>query len=211
MTDYLPPTQRGRQRANDLLNCAIDTFIEFGYSRTSLDRIIAQVGGSRSTIYQVYGNKQGLFKSALQNLADEIYQSYMKDYRHGRSLETEFEVFGRIYLKGMLSERAVGATRLIIAETPQMPEIGVWFYREGIAKTYEGFAKVLENHLDAPLADLEDAAAHYIEMLRGPLFMKALCQPNFKPTDDDIEAESKRAADIMCTWLKAKWSMREEA
>ena len=92
-----------------------------------------------------------------------------------------------------------------------MQESGVWFYREGIAKTYEGFAKVLENHLDAPLADLEDAAAHYIEMLRGPLFMKALCQPDFKPTDDDIEAESKRAADIMCTWLKAKWSMREEA
>lgn len=208
-TDHLPRTERGRQRAEELLNQAIDIFIELGYERTSLDRIISRAGGSRSTIYQVYGNKEGLFVAALQMMADEIYQSYMADYRHGRTLEEDFAAFGRIYLSGMLNPRAVGACRLIFAETPRLTEIGAWFYREGIAKSYTGFAKVLENHLDAPLPELEDAAKRYIEMLRGPLFMKALCHPGTVFSQQALDEESRRAADIICTWLRARWPERK--
>ena len=65
MTDRLPKTPRGRNRAVELLRCAIDVFIEYGYEGASLSRIIERSGGSRTVIYQVYGNKEGLFLAAL--------------------------------------------------------------------------------------------------------------------------------------------------
>ena len=68
-------TARGRERMKELLSCAIDTFIENGYERTSIDKIIRRSGGSRSTVYQCYGSKEGLFIAALQMMADDVYAS----------------------------------------------------------------------------------------------------------------------------------------
>ena len=199
-------TARGRERMKELLSCAIDTFIENGYERTSLDKIIRRSGGSRSTVYQCYGSKEGLFIAALQMMADDVYSAYMADYRHGRTLREEFLTFGRIYLKGMLTPRAVGASRLIFAETVKLRDIGEWFHREGVAKSYVCFAKVLENHIDAPLDELTDAAARYIEMLKGPLYLRALCLPDFTPTDEEITREAELSADIMCAWLEKTYA-----
>ena len=42
---------RGRNRAVELLRCAIDVFIEYGYEGASLSRIIERSGGSRTVIY----------------------------------------------------------------------------------------------------------------------------------------------------------------
>ena len=101
MTDRLPKTPRGRNRAVELLRCAIDVFIEYGYEGASLSRIIERSGGSRTVIYQVYGNKEGLFLAALGMMADDVYQAYVSNYHPGRSLREEFEAFGRIFLTGM--------------------------------------------------------------------------------------------------------------
>ena len=136
MTDRLPKTPRGRNRAVELLRCAIDVFIEYGYEGASLSRIIERSGGSRTVIYQVYGNKEGLFLAALGMMADDVYQAYVSNYHPGRSLREEFEAFGRIFLTGMFTERAVGACRLVFAQSFARRDIGEFFYREGVKKSY---------------------------------------------------------------------------
>ena len=182
MTDRLPKTPRGRNRAVELLRCAIDVFIEYGYEGASLSRIIERSGGSRTVIYQVYGNKEGLFLAALGMMADDVYQAYVSNYHPGRSLREEFEAFGRIFLTGMFTERAVGACRLVFAQSFARRDIGEFFYREGVKKSYQCFARVLQNHVDAPIEELEEAAARFIEMLRGPLLMRILCTPETQVT-----------------------------
>lgn len=205
MTETTPKTPKGRERQQGVLACAIDTFIELGYERASLGKIIEKAGGSRSTVYQCYGNKAGLFKAALQMLADDIYGAYMADYRPGRTLQDEFFAFGTILLKQLLSERAVGAMRLIISESPQMPEIGEWFFNEGIAKSHHGFAKVLENHIAAPMTELEPIASHYVEMLKGRLLMQALCLPSNAVDDAQINREVEYTTEWMLVFLRAKF------
>ncbi len=205
MTDRLPKTPRGRNRAVELLRCAIDVFIEYGYEGASLSRIIERSGGSRTVIYQVYGNKEGLFLAALGMMADDVYQAYVSDYHPGRSLREEFEAFGRIFLTGMFTERAVGACRLVFAQSFARRDIGEFFYREGVKKSYQCFARVLQNHVDAPIEELEEAAARFIEMLRGPLLMRILCTPETQVTPEEIEEAAVRSADIMTVWMNERW------
>ena len=45
-------------------------------------------------------------------------------YHPGRSLREEFEAFGRIFLTGMFTERAVGACRLVFAQSFARRDIG---------------------------------------------------------------------------------------
>lgn len=205
MTDKLPKTSRGRQRADELLRCAIDVFIECGYDGASLSKIIERSGGSRTVVYQVYGNKEGLFLAALKMMADDVYQAYVSDYHPGRTLREEFEAFGRIFLAGMFTERAVGACRLVFAQSLSRRDIGEFFYREGVQKSYQCFARVLQNHVDAPLGELEAVAARYIEMLRGPLLMRILCTPDTLVTPQEIEEAAVRSADVMTAWMNTRW------
>ena len=130
----------------------------------------------------------------------------MSNYHPGRSLREEFEAFGRIFLTGMFTERAVGACRLVFAQSFARRDIGEFFYREGVKKSYQCFARVLQNHVDAPIEELEEAAARFIEMLRGPLLMRILCTPETQVTPEEIEEAAVRSADIMTVWMNERWA-----
>lgn len=68
-----PKTKRGEDRQKKLLNTAIKVFLEHGYEGASLEKIILDAGGSRSTIYSLYGSKKGLFLACLKSLVEEVY------------------------------------------------------------------------------------------------------------------------------------------
>lgn len=202
-------TEKGRERLRGVLTAAIDVFIECGYERASLSKIIERSGGSRSTVYSSFGSKEGLFTAALGMMAGDIYNAYVASYRHGRTIKEDLLSFATIFLKAMLSPRSLGAVRLIYSETVHLPQIGEWFWREGLAAGYEGLAKVLENHVDAPMDELRESAAHFIELLRGPLYHKALCIPAMKITDEAVAHEAVYCTEFFLAYLEKRGGLRD--
>lgn len=194
-------TEKGRERTRLLLAHAIDTFIELGYEGTSLEKIIRKAGGSRSTVYQCFGNKEGLFIAALEMMADDLYNACISEYRHGRTLKQDLVIFGNTFLTSISNPRAVGALRLIYTQAPMMPQLGKWFYEGAIEESYKALAKVLENHIDAPMENLTETASLFIELLKGRLFHKALCLPQFTPTPEEIMDEVKNCVEMLEAYI----------
>jgi TetR/AcrR family transcriptional repressor of nem operon len=65
----------GRQKQFDdatVVRAARDVFWQRGYASTSLADLEAATGLSRSSMYQTYGSKRGLFDRALRNYLDEV-------------------------------------------------------------------------------------------------------------------------------------------
>lgn len=65
----------GRRRQFDdltVVRAARDVFWERGYASTSLADLETATGLSRSSLYQAYGSKQGLFDRAVHSYCDEI-------------------------------------------------------------------------------------------------------------------------------------------
>jgi TetR/AcrR family transcriptional repressor of nem operon len=65
----------GRQKQFDdttVVRAARDVFWQRGYASTSLADLEAATGLSRSSMYQTYGSKRGLFDRALRNYLDEL-------------------------------------------------------------------------------------------------------------------------------------------
>lgn len=56
-----PQTRRGIERRLALLLSATELFLEKGYDAVSLDDIVNHAGGSKTSIYKYFGNKDGLF------------------------------------------------------------------------------------------------------------------------------------------------------
>lgn len=60
-----PQTRRGIERRLALLLSATELFLEKGYDAVSLDDIVNHAGGSKTSIYKYFGNKDGLLQSAI--------------------------------------------------------------------------------------------------------------------------------------------------
>jgi TetR/AcrR family transcriptional regulator, transcriptional repressor for nem operon len=68
-------TQVGRHKQFDdttVVRAARDVFWQRGYASTSLADLEAGTGLSRSSLYQAYGSKRGLFDHALRNYLEEL-------------------------------------------------------------------------------------------------------------------------------------------
>lgn len=200
--DNFPKTQRGKERQKKLLETAIRVFLKNGYERASLDKIILEAGGSRSTIYKLYGSKKGLFLACLNSLVEEIYSAYAEHYDESRSWEEELIIFGTVFLKSILDDRAINTSRLIFSQAAKEPDIGNWYYKEGAQLSYLCFAKVLENKLPIPLEELLPIAQHFIEMLKSDLYMKRLCAINVDVTDATIAKEVSICCAIISCYIR---------
>ena len=69
-----PISQRGQKRQQAILEAATNTFLQHGYEGTTLDMIISQAGGSRRSLYDYFGDKQGLFSAVIRFHADKLVE-----------------------------------------------------------------------------------------------------------------------------------------
>lgn len=203
-----PLTRRGLERSRKLLATAIDIFSEHGYEATTLSDIIDRAGGSRSLIYHCYGNKEGLFRASLQMMVDDIYTAYVSEGRKGKTLKDELLTFGTIFLGRLVTPRAVGMLRLVYSEVPRCEGLGEWYWREGVVRSYECFARVLSHYIVTDEENLLELARLYIEYLRSGLPTKLLILPNERPTDDEVHAEVAECAERFTLYVESRFAVK---
>jgi AcrR family transcriptional regulator len=72
----------GRPKAFDeeaTLSTAMRTFWRFGYSRTTLDDLVAEMGINRPSLYATYGDKAQLFRLCLDRYAATITEERLRE------------------------------------------------------------------------------------------------------------------------------------
>ena len=93
----IPAKRRGRPRAYDpdvALAKATETFWSQGYAGASLDDLSAATGMNRPSLYGAFGDKQTLFKTALDAYMDRSRAAMVEAFRGGGTLR---ETLTRIY------------------------------------------------------------------------------------------------------------------
>lgn len=69
----MPRTKKLETRKQDILQAAFECFVQFGYSKTSLDLIAQKTGISRPLIYQHFKDKEDLFTCMIEERFTERY------------------------------------------------------------------------------------------------------------------------------------------
>src|SRR5215469_11490243 len=84
-------------RRDAVLVAARDLFWERGYEATSIADLEQRTGLNRSSIYQEFGNKRGLFEAALTCYADQVISTLFADVRDdGAGLDAVVGLFARL-------------------------------------------------------------------------------------------------------------------
>lgn len=155
----------------ELLDKALEIFLEKGFERTSIDAITAAAGVAKRTVYLRYEDKTALFKAALERAIEE----WIVPIEVLRAAETDdFEEtllrIGRILVANVMSPKGLQLLRITNAEATRMPEIGVFTHRNGTERTLLYLADLMRRHAreaDEDLADADEAAIAFMNLVVG--------------------------------------------
>ncbi|MCW5732057.1 MAG: TetR/AcrR family transcriptional regulator [Alphaproteobacteria bacterium] len=190
-------------RRQAILVAAAKLFLEKGYGATSLSDVVACSGGSLSTLYDMFGNKAGLFKELVTGRCREITGALAEAEADGKDVRRALTEQAHRLFDLVLSPDAVAVIRLIIAEGQQFPELAELFYASG---PDSGRARVAE-YLSArarrgelAIEDPDRAARCFCSLVLGDFQMRAACGLAVRLDDQE---KARHIAAAVDTFLKA--------
>jgi TetR/AcrR family transcriptional regulator, mexJK operon transcriptional repressor len=161
-----PQSARGRARLAKILDAATELFLKVGYEHASIDAILVQSGGSKSTLYAYFPTKEDLFRSVIDSVVDNNDVGAALDVSsNARVVLMEFAVSRQ---RVVLSPRHRAVIGLVIAERERFPDLAQIYFQRGPAKS----GRLLATYLDAlkhreilAIDNAEEAAEFFVGML----------------------------------------------
>jgi TetR/AcrR family transcriptional repressor of mexJK operon len=161
-----PQSARGRARLAKILDAATELFLKIGYEQTSIDAILLQSGGSKSTLYAYFPTKEDLFRSVIDSVvANSELGTSLDISANARSVLTEFAVSR---LRVVLSPRHRAVVGLVIAERGRFPDLAQIYWERGPQRSGRHlvtYMEALRNREILGIDDAEEAAEFFIGML----------------------------------------------
>ena len=163
-----PSAEVSARRNEELLDHALDLFLENGFEATTIEAISGAIGMSRRTIYARYGDKDTLFRAALQRAIDEWIVP-VDELRAAESASLEETLFGvaRLWLANMRRPSGWRLVRIAYTEAFTRPDVARYLRAQMGAATIGYVIDLLRRRLrdGAPVPDAEDAAAAFMILM----------------------------------------------
>ena len=171
------PTPRER-RHGAILDAAEALFIEQGYERTSLAEIVRRSGGSLATLYELFGNKQGLLHAIAIRWRDETMLERMERAQEGA--QTNIDILMDYVSRECdfrRSPRSIPLIRMLVSECLRDRDFALQTYRDLHIPAIEELSALFADWTAAGQAEIDDpeAAAHlFMSILAGDSLLSAL-------------------------------------
>jgi AcrR family transcriptional regulator len=147
-TDTAPPNSRREKRRRAILDAAAKLFFENGYERTTLSDVLALSGGSRSTLADLFGGKEGLFIEVLRETSGHVQGIFDALDTNDAPIEVALKDFARQFIEAIFQPSTIVTTRILAAEAARFPEIAEAFFRMGPDMGDRKLAAFLQRSVD---------------------------------------------------------------
>ena len=142
--------RRKEARPGELLDAALDLFVEKGYAATRVEEVAARAGVSKGTLFLYFPSK------------DELFKAVVRENISGRLAEwnDEFETFAgttsemlgycmNVWWDRVGATRASGITKLMMSEAQNFPELATFYQYEVIRPGQTLIRRILQRGVDS--------------------------------------------------------------
>ena len=125
----LAPTPTARQRRKDarpseLLDAALELFVEKGFAATRAEEVAQRAGVSKGTLYLYYPSKEDLFKAVIaQSLTSRIEETAQQVQAYDGPMGTLLEDMLVRWWQQVYASPASGTFKIVVSEVRNFPEI----------------------------------------------------------------------------------------
>jgi|TARA_B100000749_G_C18267699_1_gene399025 AcrR family transcriptional regulator len=190
---------RTLKRREAMIEAARELFCEHGLAGTTLEMITAEAGGSRRTIYELFGNKDGVFEAVIRDCTGRV-TSIMADLELSQlPLRQALIHFGETLMTLLTTPDTIRYMRLFLSEVPRFPHLGKVFYESGLMTGRRIITSFFERQMaegNFPKNDPKQAAVFFTSLLKADYDFRQMTYVGWEPQAKDLHAHVIAAVDM---------------
>lgn len=175
-------------KRQSILDGATRMFLAHGYRNTSMEKIAQAAPVSKATLYNHFDSKSTLLSAVIAELCESLLQTMSQATIDSEAIENNLARIATSAVELMYAEDALAIYRLIIAESPDFPELGQLFYQSGpqrVLTQLEDYFRRLNDQGRCRIDDPVFAADAFFSMLKGDLHVRCLLSKDVRPSAGD--------------------------
>lgn len=196
-----PSAELRRER---FVDAAREAFFSSGYGATTMSRIAAAVGGSKTTLWTYFPSKEDLFAAVCDDLIERYGCAVTVQIDESAPLAQQLRCFGHALLETIFSPPMLSLQRLVIGEAGRFPELARLFFERGPACGKARLAALLQaamHRQEIAMGDPVLAASQFVGLLQARswhrllLHLDAVCPPEKRAEEVEVAVSA-----FLCCW-----------
>jgi len=188
-----------------ILDAAVSLFLSNGYDQVSLDHIAKQAKVSSATLYKHFPSKAKLFGGIMSRLWENEPETATPLPQPG-SPENGLLEIGLDYAKLLNQPQTVALFRVVIAEVPRFPELGIELYERGKKPYLDRLNSYLQSEVGCRTLEIDDiplSGRQFLGMVNDIIFWPQLLIPSEPMSDENVRLTVKSAVDVFLSRYRA--------
>ena len=131
----VPKRERRKEaRPGELLEAALELFVEKGFAATRVEQVAARAGVSKGTLFLYYPTKEDLFKAVVRECISQHVNQGLRELAQfpGSTADLLREFFNR-WWTAYGNTPASGLSKLMMSEATNFPELARFYQDEVVA------------------------------------------------------------------------------
>jgi len=137
--------RRKEARPGELLDSALDLFVEKGFSATRVEEVAARAGVSKGTLFLYFQSKEDLFKAVVRENIANKFPTWQEEFLTFEGSSADMLRYAMTsWWERIGKTRASGITKLVMSEAQNFPEIAEFYQDEVIKPGNTMIRRILE-------------------------------------------------------------------
>lgn len=184
--------RRKDARPGELLEAALDLFVDRGFAATRLEDVAQRAGVSKGTLYLYYANKEELLKAVVRANLIPLIDAFAGEIRRSEApCAEQLRLFFRKWWETVGATRYAGIAKLVVAESGNFPELARFFQQEVILPVLVALGSIVRRGISLGEFREIDVEAS-VPLWMSPLVLRAIWEHSIAPCcppDFDIPIE----------------------
>ena len=205
--------RRKEARPGELLDAALDLFVEKGFAATRSEEVAARAGVSKGTLFLYFPSKEELFKAVVRANLSGRFTEWQDEFEAFEGSTADMVRYCmKVWWERIGATRASGITKLMISEARNFPELAAFYQQEVIRPGTELVRRILKRGVERGEfrdIDIEYSVFGIVAPMIFLIMMKhslGACVPQDYPLDPDryIHAQVEALLHGICVQPEAK-------
>lgn len=188
-----------------MVEAAWEVLQEKGCEAATLSDIIAVSGGSRATVYEAFGGKDGLIEAAVAERCTAFSDSMQLVLDERNDPRTVLETLAFAFLTKVSDPESVRTLGIFVAEGGRFPHMIETFLRHGPRELTGRIARYLAAATRAGQLQVDEpdlAADLFLSLLHGQWLVRVMSQVEAAPPPDVLRRRARAAVAIFLEGVK---------
>ena len=149
-TSAVKRERRKEARPGELLNAALDLFVEKGFAATRAEEVAARAGVSKGTLFLYFQSKEELFKAVVRENISGRFTEWNAEFEAFEGSSADMLSYCmNAWWERVGATKASGITKLMMSEAKNFPDLAAFYQQEVIQPGQALIRRILQRGMDS--------------------------------------------------------------